>query len=300
MSFLLESVEGGAVRGRYSIIGLEPDLIFRANGEHAEINRAPRTNPAAFAPVAEPPLAGAARLHRRKPHRAAGRAAADGGRRVRLSRLRHGAADGGHCRRQAPDPIGIPDAILVRPTMVIVFDAVKDTITVVTPVRPQAGVTAKAALARAVERLSAVVDALDRPLDKIGGGQRCRPARRGAALQHHAGRIQTHGAARQGLHRRRRYLPGRAVAAFRGAVHAAAVRALPGAAPGQSLALSVLPRFRRLSRSPARARKSWSRRATAPSPSVRSPAPGRAARRRTRTRRSKRSCWPIRRSAPSI
>ena len=65
-----------------------------------------------------------------------------------------------------PDPIGIPDAILVRPTLVIAFDAVKDTITVVTPVRPQAGVTANAALARAVERLSAVVDALDRPLDK--------------------------------------------------------------------------------------------------------------------------------------
>ena len=33
MSFLLESVEGGAVRGRYSIIGLEPDMIFRVNGE---------------------------------------------------------------------------------------------------------------------------------------------------------------------------------------------------------------------------------------------------------------------------
>ena len=30
MSFLLESVEGGAVRGRYSVIGLEPDLIWRA------------------------------------------------------------------------------------------------------------------------------------------------------------------------------------------------------------------------------------------------------------------------------
>ena len=39
MSFLLESVEGGAVRGRYSIIGLEPDLIWRANGTRAEINR---------------------------------------------------------------------------------------------------------------------------------------------------------------------------------------------------------------------------------------------------------------------
>ncbi len=43
-----------------------------------------------------------------------------------------------------PDPIGIPDAILVRPTVVIAFDTVKDTITVVTPVRPRTGVAAKA------------------------------------------------------------------------------------------------------------------------------------------------------------
>src|SRR5579864_3544342 len=56
MSFLLESVEGGAVRGRYSIIGLEPDLIFRADGETAEINRTPYTDPAAFVPTDEPPL----------------------------------------------------------------------------------------------------------------------------------------------------------------------------------------------------------------------------------------------------
>ena len=65
-----------------------------------------------------------------------------------------------------PDPLGIPDGILIRPTSVVAFDAVKDTITIVTPVRPQAGVTAEAALARAAERLSAVVEALDRPLDK--------------------------------------------------------------------------------------------------------------------------------------
>ena len=43
MSFLLESVEGGAVRGRYSVIGLDPDVIWRTNGERAEINRAART-----------------------------------------------------------------------------------------------------------------------------------------------------------------------------------------------------------------------------------------------------------------
>jgi anthranilate synthase component 1 len=63
-----------------------------------------------------------------------------------------------------PDPIGIPDAILVRPTVVVIFDAVKDTVTVVTPVRPANGISADAAFARAVERLTAVIDDLDRPL----------------------------------------------------------------------------------------------------------------------------------------
>src|SRR5712692_8371692 len=50
MSFLLESVEGGAVRGRYSIIGLEPDLIFRTVDGRAEVNRAPRADPGGFVP----------------------------------------------------------------------------------------------------------------------------------------------------------------------------------------------------------------------------------------------------------
>ena len=38
-SFLLESVEGGASRARYSFIGLRPDLIWRCFGDKAEINR---------------------------------------------------------------------------------------------------------------------------------------------------------------------------------------------------------------------------------------------------------------------
>src|ERR1044071_6786154 len=57
MSFLFESVEGGAVRGRYSIIGLEPDLIWRTNGTHAEVNRTARAKPDAFTPCPEQPLA---------------------------------------------------------------------------------------------------------------------------------------------------------------------------------------------------------------------------------------------------
>ena len=165
MSFLLESVEGGAVRGRYSIIGLEPDMIFRVEGKQAAVNRTPQTNPAAFVPVAEPPLAALRAfiaesriaLPEMLPPMAAGVFGYLGYETVRLIE---------DLPSQAPDPIGIPDAMLIRPTLVVAFDAVEDSLTIVTPVRPQAGVTAKASLARAIERLSAVVDALDRPLDK--------------------------------------------------------------------------------------------------------------------------------------
>ena len=84
-SFLLESVEGGAVRGRYSIIGLNPDLIWKVEGGKASINRKARHQPdGPFEPLAVPPLAVAARAARRKPHQAARGCAAHGGRRLRL------------------------------------------------------------------------------------------------------------------------------------------------------------------------------------------------------------------------
>ena len=165
MSFLLESVEAGEARGRYSIIGLEPDLIWRANGAKAEINRNARAIPDAFAPLNETPLAALHALIKESrialpealPPMAAGVFGYLGYDMVRLME---------ELPPPNPDPIGIPDAVLVRPTLIVVFDGVKDTMTVVTPVRPERGVDAKAALARAVERLAAVVDALDKPLDK--------------------------------------------------------------------------------------------------------------------------------------
>jgi anthranilate synthase component I len=165
MSFLLESVEGGAVRGRYSIIGIDPDLILRVDGDSAEINRTPYTDPAAFVPADDPPLTALRNIIAESrialppalPPMAAGVFGYLGYDMVRQME---------DLPRPNPDPIGIPDAILVRPTLVIVFDSVQDTITVVTPVRVHAGVAAKTALSRAVERLSSVVDALDKPLDK--------------------------------------------------------------------------------------------------------------------------------------
>src|SRR3546814_6577344 len=55
-SCLLESVEGGAVRGRYSIIVLKPDLLWRCHGSKAEINRNARFDQDSFEPCHEPTL----------------------------------------------------------------------------------------------------------------------------------------------------------------------------------------------------------------------------------------------------
>ena len=41
-SFILESVTGGEVRGRYSIIGMKPDLIWECRGEDSRLNRSAR------------------------------------------------------------------------------------------------------------------------------------------------------------------------------------------------------------------------------------------------------------------
>jgi len=173
MSFLLESVEGGAVRGRYSIIGLEPDLIWRANGTRAEISRG-RFATDGFAPCPQSPLEALRALLAESrielphdlPPMAAGLFGYLGYDMVRLME---------ELPTNKPDPIGLPDALLTRPTLIVVFDTVKDTLTVVTPVRPQAGVSAKTALARATERISGVVDALDAPLDKQAAGDEAGP-----------------------------------------------------------------------------------------------------------------------------
>jgi anthranilate synthase component 1 len=165
MSFLLESVEGGAVRGRYSIIGLDPDLIWRANEGKAEINRRARTNSEAFTPCPGPPLQALRALIAESrialpenlPPMAAGVFGYLGYDMVRQME---------ELAPPNPDPIGIPDAILVRPTIIVVFDAVKDSITIVTPVRPEKGVDAKTALKRAAERLAGAADSLEGPAEK--------------------------------------------------------------------------------------------------------------------------------------
>ena len=161
-AFLLESVEGGAARGRYSMLGFDPDLIFRAEGGRAEIARLPDL--ARFQPTPEDALTALRKLiaasrisvPRDLPPMAAGV-------------FGYLAYDMVRLMEELPPPnpeiLDVPDSILIRPRIVAVFDAVKDELTIVTPVRPQTDVASRAAYDRAVNRLIEVVDALDRPLD---------------------------------------------------------------------------------------------------------------------------------------
>ena len=152
--FLLESVEGGATRGRHSLIGLAPDLVFRAQGERAEINAAWLTDRTAFAPCAEPSLDALRALVascRMEVPEALPRALAClvgyfGYETVGLvERL----------PRPAADPLDLPDMIFVRPTTLLIFDRLADALFLVAPVWP-GDAAREAAVAAAAERIDAV------------------------------------------------------------------------------------------------------------------------------------------------
>ena len=164
-AFLFESVEGGATRGRYSIIGLKPDILWRARDGRAEINRTPARDAEAFEPCAARPLEALRALLAESrvepveglPPMAAGVFGYLGYDMVREME---------ELPSPNPDALGVPDAIMMRPTVIMVFDSIKDEITVVTPARPEPGVSAEAAHARAVDRLTEIVDGLDRAVPK--------------------------------------------------------------------------------------------------------------------------------------
>lgn len=162
-AFLLESVEGGAVRGRYSMIGLDPDLIWRCRDGVPSLARQPDLSQ--FEPDNRHPLVSLRALiaesaigqdeERDLPPMAAGLFGYLGYDMVRsMERL----------PTPNPDPLGVPDAILVRPRLMVVFDSIRDVITVVTPVRPAEGVSAKAAYESALSRIDGVAAALESPL----------------------------------------------------------------------------------------------------------------------------------------
>ena len=161
-AFLFESVEGGAWRGRYSIIAMKPDLVWRCLGRVAEIaeggaiDRSEFTRADGDALESLRDLVAANRLDIPEglPPMAGGLFGALGYDTVRLVE---------HLPDINPDPLGLPDAVLMRPSIVAIFDSIAQEIILVTTARPL-GETEHAAYEAARRRIEAVIMDLARPM----------------------------------------------------------------------------------------------------------------------------------------
>jgi anthranilate synthase component I len=181
-AFLLESVEGGKSLGRYSVIGLTPDLVWRCKEGRAEINRDALTQP--HGPFT--PLPGAALESLRAlidetqieptpglPPMASGLFGYLGYDMIKLVERLPSAN---------PDVLHVPDAVLVRPGIVLIFDSIERDVRIVTPVWPRDGVSAAIAEADAHDRIDDIVATLSRSLPAtpifsplVGGVERPQP-----------------------------------------------------------------------------------------------------------------------------
>lgn len=164
-SFLLESVEGGVHRGRYSIIGFRPDIIWQCNGNIATIISIDDFGTTKTLKNEEPALESLQKLiedsqiqlPENLPPMAAGLVGYLGYNTVSLMEA---------IPSSKPDPIGTPDGLFIRPKIMAIFDLVKDTMTIVTPVRPVPDKSAEQAWESAENRLSKSVKKFGRPLDR--------------------------------------------------------------------------------------------------------------------------------------
>ena len=160
-SFILESVTGGEVRGRYSIVGMNPDLIWECRGTSSRLNRDARFDPQGFKPCPDEPLAALRALIAESridlpsdlPGAAAGLFGYLGYDMIRLVE---------HLPDVNPDPLGLPDAMMMRPSVVAVLDGVKGDVILVAPAWTSSGLPAKAAYAQAAERVMDAQRALER------------------------------------------------------------------------------------------------------------------------------------------
>ena len=159
-AFLFESVEGGAWRGRYSIVTLAPDVVWRCRGGQAEISEGADLAAGRFRPDPAPALDSLRGLIRRSrlqlpdelPPMAAGVFGALGYDMVRL------VEDLPACNA---DPLGLPDGVMTRPSVVAVFDAIAQEIVLVASIWPSA-LSAREAYHQAQDRLSQVTAELRR------------------------------------------------------------------------------------------------------------------------------------------
>nr|WP_166175747.1 anthranilate synthase component I [Altererythrobacter segetis] len=155
--FLLESVEGGEVRGRYSLLGLAPDLVFRATGRTCEVNRQWSHDSAAFAA-----LPGDALAELRALVEACRIDVPDNLPPIACLVGYFGYETVGLVEKlpRAPQSeLALPDMLFVRPTTILVFDNLSDELFCIAPLWAD-GVDPDRAIEAAGERIDGALRAL--------------------------------------------------------------------------------------------------------------------------------------------
>jgi anthranilate synthase component 1 len=153
--WVLESVESGETRGRYSLLGLDPDLMFEVTGDNARINREWRRDRDAFEPLATPALQALRDL---------------------VAECRFDVPEGlpkalatlvgffayetiGLVERipRAPGAgLGLPDMVFVRPTTILVFDRLADELYLIAPIWPDQNAPIDRMIEGAQDRLETI------------------------------------------------------------------------------------------------------------------------------------------------
>ncbi|WP_033073096.1 anthranilate synthase component I family protein [Sphingopyxis sp. MWB1] len=154
--WVLESVESGETRGRYSLIGLDPDLMFEVRGDAARINRDWRADRGAFADLAPPALDALRALVAEcrfdvpeiLPKALATLVGFFAYETIGLAEK--------HIPRAPGEGLGLPDMVFVRPTTILVFDRLADELFLIAPIWPDAGGAIDRMIEAAQERLDSV------------------------------------------------------------------------------------------------------------------------------------------------
>ena len=164
---LLESVEGGEVRGRFSVVALKPDLIWQSKKEKVFINRTAQTKPRNFVEQSdEQPLESLRKLIAESrmentyplPPMAAGLFGYLG-----YDMIRHVE----NLPDENPDKLDVHDSVLIRPSVVAIFDRLKDTISICYQIRPSYFETVESAWNTANYELDLIESSLQAPLPSI-------------------------------------------------------------------------------------------------------------------------------------
>ncbi len=177
--FLLESVEGGETRGRHSLIGLAPDLMFRGAGADCEINRNWAHDRHDFTRLDTGPLAAlrtlVAECTMPVPHELPEALACLVG---YFGYETIGLVE--KLTRAPASELALPDMLFVRPTVIVIFDRLKDEMFLIAPIWAGPEISAEASVRLAEERL----DAAERKLDaSLPSSARAMPDDRGAETQ---------------------------------------------------------------------------------------------------------------------